>query len=924
MSATNDPNATGIHPTARPSEKRQDIRFSEKDRGLRKDVHDLATIIGEMLREQGGDELLRLVETGRRAAIARREGDPNAGGLLKRLAADMSPAQARDYIRAFSTYFQMVNTAEQVHRLRRRRDYLRDTTVAQPGGLEDAIKRLRDGGLQLKELLELLRGLRFEPVFTAQATEPTRRTVLRKQQHIVRRLIESHNPILIPQERAACFATIRNDITTIWQTEEHPSEAPSAFDELEYVLFFMTDVIYRAIPVLYESLADALATVYEVPVETLNLPSVVRFGSWIGGDLFARPETTARTIRQTLARQRSLILNQYHRECGHLMEKLSQSVTRVGVSEALLSRSAEYAEHFPEAAGSVPLRHRDMPYRVFLRLVRQRLQATYDDDAFPYESPDELLADIRLIADSLEQNKGRHAWLFSVRRLMRRIQTFGFHLLTLDIRQSALLNRRVVGRCLGEEGWLERPAEYRVARIRAALERNLSPVGDLDNESRRDLAVFQAIAYCRRKYGRPAIGTYVVSRAHGIDDVLSVLLLAQWSDLRKADGSVPLDIAPYFETVEDLRSCADVMSKLLQDPLYREHVERRRNHQIVMISYSDSNKDAGMLPARWSVYQAQEALVHSVADLGVELDIFHGRGGTISRGGGQTHATVMASPAGAIRGRLRVTEQGELINTKYGLRGIALRTLEQAVSSLALATAAPAYPPRDRFEHWQDVMNLMGTAARDTYQQLIRDGGEFFDYFRRATPVDVIEHMRPSEFRELAEQQDVFTLSGIPWDFAWVQSRHLLPGWYGAGAGLTRAIDRFGIDQLRELRQEWPFFRSLIDDLETVLAKADLHIADRYSKLAGALHERFFPRMRTEFELCVEQVLAIKEQQVLLEDKPTLQRSIRLRNPYVDAMSLLQIDLLRRWRDSNREDEALFAALLASVDGIARGLQDTG
>lgn len=924
MSANDDPNATGLHPTARPAEKRQDIRFAEKDRGLREDVHNLATIIGEMLREQGGEELLRRVETGRRAAIARREGDPNAGGLLKKLSADMRDADARDYIRAFSTYFQMVNTAEQVHRLRRRRDYLRDASVAQPGGLEDAVKRLRDGGLALDEVLAVLRGLRFEPVFTAQATEPTRRTVLRKQQHIVRRLIESHNPILIPQERAACFATIRNDITTIWQTEEHPGEASSSFDELEYVLFFMTDVIYRAIPVLYESLAEALASVYEVPAEELDLASIIQFGSWIGGDLFARPDTTARTIRQTLARQRSLILNQYHRECGHLMEKLSQSESRIPVSDALKARTQEYSAQFPEAAGSVPPRHRDMPYRVFLRLVRQRLQATYDDDAYPYESPAEFLADIRLIADSLEQNRGRHAWLFSVRRLMRRIDTFGFHFMTLDIRQSAVLNRRVVGRCLGEEDWLERPAEYRAARIRAALERNLSPVSGLDNESRRDLAVFQAIAYCRRKYGRAAIGPYVVSRAHGIDDVLSVLLLASWGDLRKADDSVPLDVAPYFETVEDLKTCADVMNSLLQDPLYREHVERRGNRQIVMISYSDSNKDAGMLPARWTLYQAQEALVHAVADVGIELDIFHGRGGTISRGGGQTHATVVASPPGAIGGRLRVTEQGELINTKFGLRGIALRTLEQAVSSLALATAAPSYPPAERFEHWQEVTSLVGDAAREAYQQLIRGGESFFDYFRAATPVDVIERMRPAEFRELAEQQDVFTLRGIPWDFAWAQSRHLLPGWYGAGRGLARAADHYGIDTLRELFQSWPFFNALIEDLEIVLAKADLHIASRYSELAEDLHPRFFPRMRAEFNLCVEQVLAIKQQQVLLEGKPALRRSIRLRNPYVDAMSLLQIDLLRRWRDKDREDGELFAALLASVDGIARGLQDTG
>ncbi len=924
MSAKNPTEATGLHPTARPAEKRRDIRFSAKDVGLREDVHNLASMIGEMLREQGGAALLDIVERGRRAAIDRREGDPDGGRRLQALFDDLNVADSRDFIRAFSTYFQVVNTAEQAHRLRRRRDYLRDLSTPQPGGIEDAFCRLRDHGMGLDDVLELMASLRIEPVFTAHPTEPTRRTVLRKQQHIVRRLIESQNPSLIPQERAACFNSIRDSITAIWQTDEHPGEDRTAFDDMEHVLFFMTDVIYRAIPVLYESMSDALVAAFGDEARGIRLPNIVQFASWIGGDMHARPDTTARTIRQTLDRQRTLILNMYHRECRQLIDKLSQSKSRVTIDPGVFDRIDEYSSHFPEGASSVPARHREMPYRVFLHLILQRLQATFDDDAFRYESADELLADLRLISKSLAENRGRHAGLFAIERMIRRVESFGFHFMTLDIRQNALVNRGVVGRCLGEEDWLEQPAEYRAQRIHEAIERNTSPVGAMDNVTKRDLAVFQAIAYCRRKFGERAIGPYVVSMAHGLDDVLSVILLARWGDLQAAEGAVPLDIAPYFETVEDLANCSDIMRSLLQDPIYRDHVERRNDSQIVMVSYSDSNKDAGLAPARWTMQQAQAELLRCLRDIGVELTIFHGRGGTISRGGGKTHHAVQGAPAGTINGHLRVTEGGEQVNARYGLRGVALRTLEQAVSAVAVATVIPERRSPEQLQICQGIMDAIAGASRERYQTLIRDGEDFFAYFRAATPVDVIERMGQSEFRQASGHENILNLSGVPWDFAWTQSRHILPGWYGVGTGLARAIDEFGMDTIREMSQLWPFLRGLLADLETVLAKADLNIANHYSELAGTLHHRFFPLLRMEFDLCVEQLLTVKEQEVLLEKQPSLRRAIRLRNPYVDTMSLLQVDLLRRWRAAGRPADDMLAVLLASVDGIARGLQDYG
>jgi len=925
MSARNSTEATGLHPTARPAEKRQDIAFAKKDEALRHDVHVVGELIGAMLKEQGGDALYDLVESARRTAIDRREGNPEAGAQLDAIVKSLSPDVARNFVRAFSTYFQVVNAAEQVHRIRRWRDYLKDDSIRQPGCFEEAMFELKDQGFGLQEVHDLLSKLEIELVFTADNIEPPRRTILRKQQNIVRRQVDIQNPVLTPQEVNANYDSIRSDITTIWQTEEHPHEERTVFDDLEHVLFFLTDVIYPAVPPFYIRVKDALELAFGEEARELRMPQMLTFASWIGGDMEGRRDITARAMRETLARQRTLILNLYFKECRVLTGKLSQSASRVVVSDEIMERIKDYSGHFPNAAGQVPLWHRDMPYRIFLKLVMERLQSTFDDDIFPYESADEFGEDIQLIANSLRKNKGHHAGLFSCRRLLRRIQTFGFHFLTLDVRQSALRNRAVVGQLLGEANWLEQSAEDRAKRLQQALEKNESPAAEPDNQSKRALAIFQAISFCRRRFGKEAIGAYVISMAHGVDDILSVLLLARWAELRKKDGRIPVDIAPFFETVEDLADCADTMSQLLQNDIYRAHLAQRGNRQIVMVSYADSGKDAGLASARWSLQQAQSALVKTLDECHVDFNLFHGRGGTISRGGGRTHAAVLGSPAGAVRGRLRTTEQGELVNTKFGVRAIALRTLEQTTVAVAKATALPRKEsPKERGE-WHKMMEVITAASKERYQTLIYDPPEFYDYFRLATPVDAIERLRHGSRPDMpTDTGSVNDLRDIPWDYSWTQSRHMLPGWFGFGFGLTRAIDEFGIDAVREMAEGWYFFRALMYDVETVLAKSDLNIAARYSVLAGDLHDKFFPTMRTAFDLSVEQILTIKQQEVLLERQATLRRSIRLRNPYIDPMSLLQVDLLRRWRDGGREDDSLFEALIASINGIARGLQDSG
>jgi phosphoenolpyruvate carboxylase len=818
----------------------------------------------------------------------------------------------------------MVNTAEKVHRIRRRRDYLRDVRIYQPGGLEDSLIKLKASGMDINGLQALLNSMSIEPVFTAHPTESTRRTILRKEQNIVKHLVDLLNPTMTPQETAAALQNIRMLATTGWQTAEHPAEQMTVADELEHVLFFMTDVLYRAMPPFYEDIRAAVNRIYGDDGKQLEIPDLVHFASWVGGDMDGNPNVNAKTIRATLARQRSLILNLYFNECATISAKLSQSVDCATFSQGMLDKIEEYRGIFQNAYHAVPARHREMPYRVFLRLVQQRLQSTYDDDIYPYEKVDQLIEDIELIAESLSCNKGRHAGLFVVRRLLRRIRAFGFHMVTLDVRQDAEVHRRVVGECLGDENWMGRTAEERAKRIIEAINTRESAPMKLSTQARKTIAVFQAIAFCRRKYGSRAIGTFIVSMTEGADDVLSVLLLAHWGELHNRKGEVPLDIAPLLETVDDLHAGPEILEALLSSDLYRDHVKRRKNRQTVMIGYSDSNKDGGLASSRWAIQNAQELLVNAMDSEDIELTLFHGRGGTVSRGGSKTHVAVLGAPPGTVNGRLRVTEQGEIINEKYGLRGIALRTLEQITGSVALATALPRHRGSEAPE-WREIMDVIAAESRKTYRHLVYDTPEFHDYFRAVTPIDVIERMRigsrPSARRS---QSGIEDLRAIPWVFAWTQSRFTLPGWYGLGTGLAKAIEQFGQEAFRDMFLEWFFFRSLIADAEMVIAKSDLGISRLYSKLSGDLHDKFFPTILAEFELTRDTILEYSEHESILEGDITLQRAIMLRNPYVDPISLMQVDLLKRWRDSNRNDSRVFNALLATVNGMAQALQNTG
>ncbi len=901
---------------------RSEIPFAAKDEPLREDVSVLGSMVGDMLREQGGAALFDAVEAARGQAIARRES--GATGLAQ-LVSGLAPDRANQVIRAFSSWFQMANLAERVHRIRRRRDYLRDHDDPQPGSIEACMATLKASGMTLEQIPPLLEGLFIEPVFTAHPTEAMRRTILEKHQAIARHLVDRMDPSLTPPESTALLAQIRAEMTAAWQTVEHPGERLTVADELENVLFFVTDVIYRIIPPFYEAVETALEKVYGEAARRVRVPTLLRFASWVGGDMDGNPNVTADTIRKTLAHQRDQALRCYKPEVYRLSRQLSQSANLVSIDPRIARRVETYTHDFPVIGGGIHVRHMDMYYRRFLRLVEARLDATRSEAEGAYESVDAFLDDLRLVADSLADNQGSHAGLFAVRRLLRRAETFGFHLATLDVRQDALVHRRAVGAGLGRDDWLDLESAERTAVLLDLLQGGAEPPATGGDQTLDDtLAVFRAIGESRQRYGDHAIGPYIISMARDADDVLSVLLLAAWAGLADDGGKVPLDVAPLFETVDDLENGPAVMDALLDTGYYREHLSTRSDRQMIMVGYSDSNKDGGMAASRWALREGQSALARSMETAGVELTIFHGRGGTISRGGGNTYRAVRSAPRGTVNGRLRVTEQGEIINAKFGLRGIAARTLEQTLSAVAVATGAPR-PASPEEPRWQVVMNTVASQSRTAYRRLVYEDPQFTGYFRLSTPIDVIERMqigsRPASRRPDA---GIEGLRAIPWVFAWTQSRQIIPGWFGVGSGLQSAIDEHGRDIVAEMIDGWMFFANLVSDLEMVLAKADMDIAARYARLAGPRLAYIFDAIRDEFDRTCDLVLDLKGASTLLDAEPVVQRAIRLRNPYVDPMSMMQVDLLRRWRETGSKDHDLERALVNSVNGIAQGLQNTG
>jgi phosphoenolpyruvate carboxylase len=901
------------------------IKLPEKDLPLRADVSLLGSLVGDVLVDQHGPDLLEQVEQIRHAAIQRQEGHAGAEDLDE-LLQKLGPGQVMRVIQAFTSYLRAVNLAEKVHRIRRRRAYQRDGQAPQRGSIEAVFNELKEEDLSQEAVTRALARLRIQPVFTAHPTEATRRTIQEKEYDILLRLVERLNPELTPSEEELALRRIRAAVTSSWQTRLVSHARPTVADELDNILFYLTDILYRVVPVFYEAVEEAYESVFGELPDGLLPETILRFGSWVGGDMDGNPNVTSKTVLETLAQQRDLIIGRYLPEVRRLGRYLSQSRSEIGISSGVLERLADYSARMPGAADEIPERHRDMPYRCLLHLIAVRLHATRAAAADGYDDVAAFEADIRLIRDSLLENRGRHAGLFGVERLLRRIRTFGFHLVTLDVRQDALLHRRVMGELLGCADWAEREPSKRADILAHLIETSGLPGAadreDLSAEASEALAVFRAIHTATRSFGAGAIGLFITSMTQGDDDVLTVLALSEMAN-PGAGSAARLDVAPLLETVDDLEAGPAIMKRLAARDLYRRHLAGLKHRQVIMVGYSDSNKDSGIVASRWALHEAQRQLVQTGRDHGIDVVFFHGRGGTVSRGGGNLVNGILGAPPGTINGFLRVTEQGEVINKKYGVRFLALRNLELVSGATLKHSLGRASQGLDAGE--SEILSSMAELSRRHFRTLVYEDSEFPAFFRNATPIDVIERLnigsRPASRRS---GKGIENLRAIPWVFSWAQVRVGFPGVYGFGTALEQAIGQFGMENVRELLQRQVFFQAMVNDVEMVLAKSLMGVGARYADLAGPGGQRLFGAITDEFERATRHILELKQLDELLDDQPVLQRNIRLRNPYVDPLHLLQIDLLRRWRGNGREEGEVLDALKATVNGIALGIQNTG
>jgi phosphoenolpyruvate carboxylase len=902
-----------------------------KESPLRRDVRSLGLLLGEVLKEQAGLSLFDAVEELRALAIDYRDAahDPQdtdgarAFELMKRAAdriARLNLTEAYRMTKAFAIYFELTNLAETNHRKRRRRAaLLSPARPAQPGSIRGTLRRMRDAGMDFETAIGWLSQIEVVPVFTAHPTEVARRTVLFKRRRIAESLERLEQLPLTDAEAGKLEAAILAEITALWQTDEVRRRPPVVRDEIKMGLDYYSDCLINTLPGLYEEFADAFREVYERELDAIDLPTFLRFGSWIGGDRDGNPYVTPDCTRDALQMARTVILNHYLAKALELMDRLSTSARQAKASPALLDALERYGEQMPLVAPQNVTRATDEIYRRYLDYVLERLRRTLSKPthADAYARAGEFAEDLKLMSESFAENGGERIARTLLDPLRRQVSTFGFHLHSLDIRQHARIHAGAIRELSGGA---------------QAESQGLASLLDAPSaETRKLLETFRMVAKLKREFPPAAIRSYVISGASVVEDILSVIWLARLGGVRaeaSADTEDPgLMPVPLFESIEDLRNCPEVCRSLWTADEYAPLLDSWGRRQEVMLGYSDSNKDGGMLSSAWEIYKAHRAL-HRVADeCKVTLRLFHGRGGTVGRGGGPTHRAIVAQPAGAFTGSLKITEQGEVLNWKYSDPVLAERNLELMVAAsleaLARAAGEQACEPE-----WEAAMEEMSETAFAFYRERVVENSDILPYFEEGTPVLELEHARiGSRPARRSEARGLSDLRAIPWVFGWMQSRHVLPGWFGVGHALEKFAgeDAERMNLLRQMMQSFAFFSDLIGNVEIGMAKADLVIARRYAALVGdeELSERVFQMIVEEFERTRRMILKLTGQKELLSTNLVLARSIRLRNPYVDPMSLIQVELLRRKQDGE-ESEDLNYALAATINGIAAGLRNTG
>jgi phosphoenolpyruvate carboxylase len=927
-----------------------------KQAPLRRDVRSLGMLLGEVLREQAGAPIYEAVEELRRTAIARREAeaaaepgqaDAHLHHALSRVES-LSHATAYQLARAFGFYFELINLAETNHRKRRRlTSQLDDQAAPQRGDLRGTLRALRLAGVTAEKAEASLARICISPVFTAHPTEVARRSVMFKRRRISD-LLEQLDRIPVP---AAQLEALEHDltaeITALWQTDDVRSARPTVRDEIRMALDYYESSLFDTLPVLYAEVALALSAEYGLSSDIANLPKLVAFGSWIGGDRDGNPFVTPAATREALGMARALLLTHYRRRIQNIFDQLASSTQQVAVSPELSILLDTYLAQL-RAAGQTALENR-FPYesvRLLVACIMMRLGGTPQSSvplaAEPalqlYTRAADLLSDLATLRRSLLQNRGARLASLLIDPLLLEVRTYGLHLQALDIRQHA----RVHGAAIME-----------LAHSSAGKELYLPPA--LTPQTTEVLDTFRAIAELKKTYPPESLPRYVISGATCAKDVLNVLWLARLGGVR-VEGPLPgqpedsdpgLQPVPLFESIEDLQNAPEIMRSLWSSEVYEPLLESWGHRQEVMLGYSDSNKDGGMITSTWEIWKAHRAL-HGVArECGVTLRLFHGRGGTVGRGGGPTHRAIFAQPIDSFSGELRITEQGEVLNWKYSDVILAERNLELMIAASLDALARPdavvqraessgKYIPHltgEILPEWEDALDQLSATSYAFYRKHIVDDPDTFTYFEQATPVAELEHARigsrPAKRTDAssAHKRSMEDLRAIPWVFGWMQSRHLVPAWFGVGHALNSFVEQHpdGLTQLQVMARSFPLFLDIVRNVEMALAKADFSIARLYAALVEdeALRDRVFSTLHAEFDLTRRMILAVTGQTALLQTNKVLEHSIRLRNPYVDPMSLIQVELLRRKRQGDNSSE-LNRAITATINGISAGLRNTG
>ncbi len=882
---------------------------------LSTDVRFLGDTLGAVLAAHGGQELFEHVESMRLAAKAARDGDADAAARLAAEVGAMAPEVALEVARAFTLYFQLVNQAEDVHRTRTLRQREIDG-VCVPESLDAVFAELVERGATRAQILACLEDVRLGFVFTAHPTEARRRTTERLLSDVRRVLEDRDRRILTPTEERKALRELRASVEALWEAATERPERPPVLEEVKAGLWYLRHVLLDAVPRLSRRLHRAFASSFG-QVEPTELPTVVRFGSWMGGDRDGNPFVTDGVMERTLEMHRWICVERYLRDVDELVDPLAANASRLPADPELEEALAGAAEAVPEIVPIVERRNPDEPLRRLLSFVRERLRRTGTFAAGAYARPDELVRDLTTIRRVLER---AHAQALPNDRLLdflQRVRTFGFVLAPLDVREDSRVVRAVVAELLGDPEYPTRaPAERRRALRRLRLPRSEE---GLSAQAKRLLSLFDTVGRLHARFGRRAVPAFILSMTESEADVLEALRLAELYGL--ADH---LDLVPLLETRPALRSARPILTALFADEGYREHLRRRDDRQELLVGYSDSMKEAGMLASRVGVLDAQRAATEACAEHGIVLRVFHGRGGSTSRGGGPTYRALRALPPEVFSGDAKLTEQGEVRAHHFANPDLAVRYLEQTVGAALLTRwearfgeLAPPCEPRALVEELE-------RRSHRAYRELVDDPG-LVPFFLRATPYETIAQLniasRPA--KRGGASFELSRLRAIPWVFAWSQCRAVITGWYGFGAA-TQPL----LDEARDLYACSPFFRDLVDNVEMTLAKADLGIAERYAQLCddAAVRGRIFGSIRREYERTRAAVLALTGAPRLLASDPVVGASIELRNPYVDPLSYLQVEALRRARTAKEEGvrQAWEAVARVTVQGIAAGLRNTG